>query len=96
MGAEPPLSFALGAGICGRTLRGMSEQLQGRAGAVSREEGLAQLAELWGPAGDSWEQRKADAWARRTLGLDPEQGDSELLAEVDTELAAKYGLRRAS
>jgi hypothetical protein len=73
----------------------MSE-LQGQPGRLSREDGLARLTDLWGPADDSREQRKASAWARRTLGLEAEQGDAELLAELDAELAAKYGLRRAS
>jgi hypothetical protein len=63
---------------------------------LSREDGPAELEELRGPRGDSFAERKAAAWARRTLGLDAEQGDGELLAEVDAELAAKYGLRRAS
>lgn len=42
------------------------------------------------------EQEWADAWARRTLGLEPAPGDGELLADVDVETLTKYGIRRAS
>lgn len=70
--------------------------LQQPQGRLSREDGLARLAGLWGTRGDSPEESRAAAWARRTLGLDAEPGDGELLAEVDAEQAAKYGLRRVS
>jgi hypothetical protein len=66
---------------------------------LSREESLAALDELWGPVEDSHEQRLADAWARRALGLAPERDDDRLLAEVDAQLGEKYGRsvhRRAS
>lgn len=67
-------------------------------GRMSREEGLAALEDLWGAPPQSGEQSRADAWARRATGQTAEPGDERLLAEVDTELAAKYGrsVRRAS
>lgn len=63
---------------------------------LSRDEGLAALEGLWGPPADTHEQRKADAWARRTLGLAPYGGDEPLLTEVDADLAMKYGLRSSA
>ncbi|MER6816468.1 hypothetical protein ABT299_45005 [Spirillospora sp. NPDC000708] len=74
-----------------------SGELAGVPGHVSPAEGLERLRELWGPAEDSAEQRRADAWARRSLGVDAEPGDAELLAEVDAAAADKYGVHlRAS
>jgi hypothetical protein len=70
----------------------MSE-LQGQPGHLPPAEGLARLAELWGQPEDSAEQHRADAWARRALGIEAEPGDGEYLAEVDEQLAAKYGMR---
>lgn len=69
-----------------------------RPGRMSREEGLAALEELWGAPADTPEQRKAEAWARRALGEAARPGDERMLAEVDAEIAAKYGrsVRRAS
>jgi hypothetical protein len=55
-----------------------------------------QLRALWVPAPDVVEQERADAWARRALGLEPAPGDGELLADVEVETATKYGIRRAS
>lgn len=76
----------------------MADLSEVRPGWMSPEEGLAALEELWGAPVDSPEQRKADAWARRALGEASRPGDERLLAEVDAEIAAKYGrsVRRAS
>lgn len=63
---------------------------------LSQEDSKRALTDLWGAPADAHEDHLAAAWSRRTLGLNPDLGDAELLAEVDAAQAAKYGLRRAS
>ncbi len=83
-----------------RILPAMADLNGARPGRMTREEGLAALEELWGPTEDTPEQKLADAWARRALGLAPEADDERLLADVDAQIYAKYGRhvhrRRAS
>jgi hypothetical protein len=71
--------------------------MTGVSGHLPAAEGLARLRALWGPSPDKAEQERADAWARRALGVEPVPGDGELLADVVAETATKYGMhRRAS
>jgi hypothetical protein len=59
-------------------------------GRMSRDEGLAALADLWPPL-DTPDQDKAEAWARRACGEASEPGDEHLLQQVDAMIDAAYG-----